>query len=194
MARPYSTVCSIASPADKRRLNREDWIRAALEALAEGGVKAVAVDRLTKVVGASRGSFYWHFKDRRELVEAALELWERKYTTELIPEAEATADPLERLRVVFQTVYEQPADPIEVALATAGDDPIVAPFFLRVTEARIALLRRIFIELGLDEGEADDRAWLAYAFYIGHHQLGRAPGTKALQPERLDRLVELLGS
>jgi hypothetical protein len=43
-------------------------------------------------------------------------------------------------------------------------------------------LRRIFTELGLGEAEANDRAWLAYTFYIGHHQLGRAPQTKALQP------------
>jgi hypothetical protein len=96
--------------------------------------------------------------------------------------------------MVFREVYEQPVDPIEVALATAADDPLVAPVFVRVTEARLALLRRIFVGLGLDEAEADDRAWLAYGFYIGHHQLGRAPGTKALQPDRLDRLVQLLGS
>ena len=46
----------------------------------------------------------------------------------------------------------------------------------------------------MGEAEANDRAWLAYTFYIGHHQLGRAPQTKALQPDHLDRLVALLGS
>jgi hypothetical protein len=55
-------------------------------------------------------------------------------------------------------------------------------------------LRRIFTELGLGEAEANDRVWLAYAFYTGHHQLGRAPQTNALQPDHRDRLVELLGS
>jgi AcrR family transcriptional regulator len=180
--------------AAKKRLTREDWIRAALDALAEGGVNAVAVDRLAKTVGATRGSFYWHFKDRGELIDAALAVWEREYTTELIPDAEAVGDPVERLRYVFREVYEQPVDAIETALAIAVDDPLVAPVFARVTETRLALLRRIFIDLGLGEAEADDRAWLAYAFYIGHHQLGRAPSTRALQPDRLDRLVELLTS
>ena len=191
--KPYSTVRSITTLARRKRLTREDWIRAALDALASGGVAAVAVDRLTKTVGATRGSFYWHFKDRRDLIEAALAQWEREYTIELIPEAEAVSDPLERLRFVFREVYEQPVDPIEVALATALDDPLVAPVFLRVTEARIALLRRIFTALGLEKGEATDRAWLAYAFYVGHHQLRRAPGTRALEPDHLDRLVDLLG-
>jgi AcrR family transcriptional regulator len=173
-------------------LTREDWIRAALDAIAEGGVASVAVDRLAKTVGATRGSFYWHFKDRRELIEAALALWEREYTTELIPDAEAVEDPGERLRLVFREVYEQPADPIEVTLAMAAAEPLVAPVFTRVIEARIALLRRIFTDLGLGDAEASDRAWLAYAFYVGHHQLGHAPGTKALRPDRLDGLVELL--
>ena len=177
-----------------KRLGREDWIRAALDALAAGGMAAVAVDRLAKTVGVTRGSFYWHFKDRRELIEAALALWERENTTDLIPEAEAVGDPLDRLRYVFRQVYEQPVDPIEIALAIAADDPLVAPVFARVTEARIALLRRIFSDLGLAAADAGDRAWLAYAFYVGHHQLGRAPGAAALQPARLDRLADLLGS
>ena len=180
--------------ATRRRLTREDWIRAALGALAEGGVAAVAVDRLAKEVGATRGSFYWHFEDRRALIGAALALWEREYTTELIPEADAVDDPAERLRLIFHRVYEPPADPIEIALAGAADDPLVAPVFLRVTEARIALLRRTLVDLGLAEQDADERAWLAYAFYIGHHQLGRTPGIEALRPHGLDRLVALFGA
>ena len=178
----------------KRRLSREDWIRAALEALAEGGVAGLAVDRLAKAVGATRGSFYWHFKHRDELIEASLALWERENTTELIPEAEAIENPLERLRYLFREVYEQPVDAIEMALVVAADDPLVAPVFGRVTEARLAFLRRIFIDLGLGDGEAGDRAWLAYAFYVGHHQLGRAAATSPLQPARLERTVELLAT
>lgn len=174
---PYSTVRCIAT--------REDWTRAALNALAEGGVSAVAVDRLTTAVGATRGSFYHHFKDRDELVTAALALWEREYTTDLIPEAEAVADPRERLRSLFAHVYEPPAHPIELALAKAADDPLVAPVFARVSAARLALLRSIFLELGHAPDEADARAWLAWAFYVGHHQL---PG----RPARLDRIVDLL--
>ncbi len=184
----------MATRGGKRLLTREDWIRVALEALGEHGVAAVSVDRLGAAVGATRGSFYWHFKDRAELIQAALEQWERENTTDLIPDADAIADPVERLRYLFQEVYEQPVDAIELALATAAGDPLVAPVFARVTRTRRDFLRRIFNELGLSDEEAGDRAWLTYAFYIGHHQLGRTPDTQSLQPERLDRLVELLTS
>lgn len=176
----------------KDLLTPDDWARAALEAIAEGGVAGVAVDRLARRLGASRGSFYWHFTDRGALVDAALERWERENTTDLIPEAEAIPEPVERLREVFRTIYEHPVDPIELTLAAERDDPAVAPVFARATRARIAFLRRIFAQLGLPDADADDRAWLAYAFYLGHHQLASATGTRELAPADLDRLVDLL--
>jgi AcrR family transcriptional regulator len=180
--------------AGKTLLTRQDWTNAALDALAEHGVAGVAVDRLARELGVTRGSFYWHFSDRRELIDAALEQWEREYTTDLLPEVEAVEDPVDRLRFVFREVYERPVDRIEMALAVAADDPLVAPVVARVTRTRRKLLRRIFTGLGLSEEEAFDRAWLAYAFYTGHHQLGRNDEIRVERPNHLDRIVDLLVS
>ena len=93
---------------------------------------------------------------------------------------------------MFREVYERPADPIELALAWNADDPLVAATVARVTKARLGLLERIFTELGLSADEAADRAWLAYAFYAGHHQLGRIADLRDRQPVALDRLARLL--
>lgn len=182
----------MATRAGKRLLGKQDWIRAALDALAQGGVAAVAVDRLARALGATRGSFYWHFKDRSELIEVALEQWEQENTTQLIPEMDAIADPVERLRHLFREVYERQVDAVEIALASAADEPLVAPVCARVTRTRLNFLHRIFTDLGLPDAEAGARAWLAYSFYIGHHQLARNPDTQSLQPTRLDRSVDLL--
>lgn len=182
----------MASRSGRQLLTREDWIGAALRALGEGGVQAVAVDRLAKVVGATRGSFYWHFADRDELIDAALEQWERQNTTELIPPVQAVADPVERLRTLFREVYEREVDAVEIALAAAAAESRVATVFARVTAARLDFLRGIFGDLGLPDEEVDDRAWLAYAFYIGHHQLARNADVRTSRPRELDRLVKLL--
>jgi AcrR family transcriptional regulator len=180
--------------AGKALLTRQDWTRAALDALAEHGVAGVTVDRLARTLGVTRGSFYWHFRDRRELIEAALGEWEREHTTELIPAADAIRDPIERLRYVFREVYETPVERIEMTLASAADHPLVAPAVARVTRTRLDFLRRIFTDLGLADEEASDRAWLAYALYTGHHQLGRNAEIRVDQPPRLDRIVDLLTS
>jgi AcrR family transcriptional regulator len=178
--------------AGKLLLTREDWTGAALVAIGEGGIKAVAVERLAVTLGASRGSFYWHFRDRADLIDAALERWARENTAELVPELDAITDPVKRLRTLLRSVYEQPVDAVELTLSAASDDPVVAPVFARVTRQRIDFLHRIFTDLGLPPSHAAARAWLAYAFYIGHHQLGKNPEASELRPHRLDRVVELL--
>ena len=182
----------MATRRGRTLLTRDDWTRAALDAIAAGGPGSIAVDRLATTLGASRGSFYWHFKDRAELIDAALERWERENTTDLLPELEAVRDPVERLRVLLKSVYEQPVDAIELTLASAGDDPVAGPAFARVTRLRMDAVRRIFTDLGLPAEEAADRAWLVYALYIGHHQLGRNPSVAELRPQTLERLVDLL--
>lgn len=182
----------MATRDGKTLLTRDDWERAALEAIGEGGVGAVAVDRLAKQLHASRGSFYWHFRDRADVIDAALERWARENTTELVPELDAIPDPVNRLRTLLREVYEQPVDAIELTLSSAGDDPVVAPVVARVTRQRIDFLQRIFTDLGLPAAQAADRAWLAYALYIGHHQLAKNPETAAQKPASLDRVVDLL--
>ena len=57
------------------RLDASAWIEAALEALADGGVEAVRVEPLAKALDVTKGSFYWHFADRRALIDAMLTSW-----------------------------------------------------------------------------------------------------------------------
>lgn len=67
------------------RLTRDDWAAAALDALAEGGPPAVAVEPVAARLGASKSSFYWLFDNRQALLAAALERWERVQTDEILP-------------------------------------------------------------------------------------------------------------
>ena len=57
------------------RLGAEDWIRAGLATLARRGVANVRVERLARDLKVTKGSFYWHFKDREALLDAMLETW-----------------------------------------------------------------------------------------------------------------------
>src|SRR5690348_17007444 len=74
MPRPART-----KPKDQKdkviRLDAEAWIAAAFDALADGGVDAVRVEPLAKALAITKGSFYWHFADRRALIDAMLAAW-----------------------------------------------------------------------------------------------------------------------
>jgi AcrR family transcriptional regulator len=161
------------------RLTRDDWVRAALLAIAEGGTAAVAVEPLAVRLGATKGSFYWHFRDRQDLIEAALATWERQATDEIIAGLERIADPVERLRSVLVIAMELEEDEYpDVRLLPSVTDPLVAPVVARVQKKRLASLARCFREMGFSPAESRHRARLANSVYIGwvHQRLVEGKG------------------
>ena len=66
------------------RKSREDWIRAAVIALLAEGPDGVAVQPLARRLGTTKGSFYWHFSSRDELLRAALQRWETVTTDDMM--------------------------------------------------------------------------------------------------------------
>jgi AcrR family transcriptional regulator len=160
----------------RRRLSRQDWVQAALEAIAEGGLAAVAVVPLAKRLGATKGSFYWHFPTREALVLAALADWEQSHTAAVIAEIEAASDdPLQQLRLLFKRVTALAArDRIELALLATADHPTVQPVLDRVTRRRIEFAAQLFQQLGFSGAQARRRALLAYSTYLGYAQLVHA--------------------
>jgi len=185
----------------RTRLSRQAWTEAALQAIADGGLAAVAVVPLAERLGATKGSFYWHFTSREALVEAALSAWEQTTTSAVIEEIEAaSADPLQQLRLLFKRVTELAArDRIELALLATADHPTVRPVLDRVTRRRIDFTAELFRRLGFRRADAKRRALLAYSAYLGHAQLVHAtpqllPRTPAARRAYLDDVLTALTS
>jgi AcrR family transcriptional regulator len=160
----------------RTRLSRQAWVQAALEAIAEGGLAGVAVMPLAKRLGATKGSFYWHFANRDALVQTALADWEQSHTAAVIAEIETSSeDPLQQLRLLFKRVTALAArDRIELALLATADHPTVQPVLDRVTRRRIEFVAQLFQRLGFSRAQATRRALLAYNAYLGHAQLVHA--------------------
>ena len=182
-------------------LTTDDWTRAALVALADGGLPAVAVEPLAKRLGATKGSFYWHFANRDALIEAAVLRWERDHTEAVIGLVDAAPDPLARLRllvglVLNSTVLEEDGS-IELAMLATADHPHVAPVLARVTERRVAYTAGLFADLGWPAEEARRRGLLAVTAYLGYAQLahvapGALPATETDRHRYIDQVVRLL--
>lgn len=69
---------NIAGQNSGWRGSSDVWLRAAYDALLETGVDGVKIQPLAKRLGLSRTSFYWFFKDRKELLDALITLWRHK--------------------------------------------------------------------------------------------------------------------
>lgn len=184
----------------KVKVSREDWLRAALAALAATGVSGVTVDPLAKVLGVTRGSFYWHFKDRDALLEEALLLWESESTLGFIEELAAVPDPRARLEALFYgALTDESVGGLEPAIVAHARHPVVAAVLARVTERRLDYLTALFVEIGLDNATARRQAVGTYAAYLGWIELRRAapdiaPETApSREPPAAEALQHLLG-
>jgi AcrR family transcriptional regulator len=187
---------------DRKRLSAADWTAAALDALATGGIGAIAVEPLAARLGTTKGSFYWHFAHREALLEAALREWERVDTEDVITLVEAVPDAHGRLHALLRTALagdgSHRAGAIELALQPSAGHPLVAPALARVTRRRLDYLAALFVELGFRTPEAARRALLAYTAYLGHAQLAHAtpevaPGDRDL-PGYVDAVIGVLTS
>jgi AcrR family transcriptional regulator len=176
--------------SESTRLSAQDWARAALKAIAAGGLAAVAVEPLARTLGVTKGSFYAHYRNRDELITAALAEWARSHGDEGLAGLAAIADPAQRLRELLTTVVHavQPLAP-SVHLSLLGDrnDPRVNDAVRRVNRARLELLTRTYRELGLPPDRAASRARVAYAAILGLLHLAQtdpdAPHADALADE-----------
>jgi AcrR family transcriptional regulator len=149
-----------------------DWARAALAAIAQGGIAAVAVESVAADLGATKGSFYWHFKNRDALIQAALDMWQQSRTESVIEELNHEPDPAERLRKLLEAAFERvPADRAEIALLANPGHPAATAAVRRVAQRRITYIAEQLENLGWDQGEAQDRAVVMYYTYVGYLQM-----------------------
>jgi AcrR family transcriptional regulator len=158
----------------KRALSAEAWAAAALDAMALGGLEAVAVEPLARRLNVTKGSFYWHFPNREALIKAALELWEQRETLDVVAGLEREPDPYQRIVDLFKranTSYK--AGRLYLALAAAADDVRVSEVVQRVSARRVQYLEQCYRALGMGADEAPLWATFAYATFIGNQQVHR---------------------
>ena len=173
------------------RLSAEAWAQAALDVIAEQGVAAVAVEPLARRLGVTKGSFYWHFPSRDALLQAALERWEQVEQETVFGSVEQVPEPRERLRALFLVVAHQvKLHTIYSELLKALDHPTVKPVIERVSKRRLDYLTASMRQAGMGRADAQHRARLAYAAYVGFLQLNLQLHQPRLQHDEFEAYVE----
>jgi AcrR family transcriptional regulator len=170
------------------RLSVADWLQAGYTLLAEQGVRALKVERLCQQVGATRGSFYWHFQDMDSYRAALVESWNTFLEQDRQSRAELdTLPPRERLSAMMIALVRPQHWMLERAMREwARTDPVAAA---NIREADRRLLRSVtkaYSDSGFSPADAKLRAELTFAAGIGllHLTGSAAQAQKAAQHER----------
>lgn len=175
-------------------MSQDEWISGAFEALCEGGIDALRVEPLAKRLGVTKGSFYWHFDNRRALHIAMLESWEQQSTSAMIDQIDRiTGSPAQQLRdLMHQATAPNPvSDAIETAIRSwAMTDDVVAQATQRVDERRLDYAANLLRGSGLPAAAARRRARLLYRALIGEYTW-RTSGGPTITKRELDELLDM---
>ncbi len=176
-------------------LSRKDWIDFALQKLSKEGIDKVTVAALARDLKVTKGSFYWHFKDRDDLLQAMLVRWEETGSEVVFSEVKRVGgDAKRRLKHMSDIIFKRYGDQLnfELALREWGrKDPKIRHFIAQEDERRMDYMRGLFAEIYDDPRIAEAKAWLLFSLYIGETTI-TAPVKKQNREELLWVCMESL--
>lgn len=161
-----------ATAESRATLDRDAWVRAASDVLAEHGVEGVRVEDLAKRLSVTKGSFYWHFKHRQDLLSGVLDLWKDGRIRDIVKQTRAEPGK-ERERIyhvidVYRTARNGKGMAVELAVREwARRDPLAAAVVKEVDAKRLDCAATLFAACGLPQAEAVSRSMLLYAYVFG---------------------------
>jgi AcrR family transcriptional regulator len=158
--------------------------------LVDEGIDHVRVDALAGHLGVTRGSFYWHFRDRQDLLRQVLQAWSEDSTRQLTRRLKtAGSDPLAQLRDVISLPFRGRsawrAARIELAIrAWARRDDMARVAVEEADDSRIAYHTQVFHALGFGVEEAAMRAFLLYSYEVAESLMPRQGSAGERQARR----------
>jgi AcrR family transcriptional regulator len=195
LPRPARSKSRRKPPAQARpaRLDSAAWIAAAFDALADGGVDAVRVEPLAKALDITKGSFYWHFADRRALIDAMLGSWASGRIAAIRAHVAGSSAPAAALRELAD-LYTHRANvrglAIELAIRSlARSDDEAAKAVRAVDRERLRQVAQLFARLGWPTADAQARAILFYSYLFGQSLLDAQVVPAAARDDAIHALI-----
>jgi AcrR family transcriptional regulator len=148
------------------------WIDAAIAHLVKANVEDIRIEELSRELGVSKGSFYWHFRNRDHLLDRVLEHWLDRATVQVTRWARGGASASERLLRILslpaRTPPEKRGADLELAIRSwARRDQRAADMVRKVDRMRAEFLSELMQELGFTGEEVRRRAAIAQSFMLG---------------------------
>ncbi|QQD17918.1 TetR/AcrR family transcriptional regulator [Spongiibacter nanhainus] len=173
-----STSSSQDSKQDTR-LSHSDFVLEAFAIIAEtGSYEQVTIDNLCRRLKVSKGSFYWHFKNRAAMIDSVVEAWSGRLHQNIYGDIEKDAKgnasaSIRQIVTVWQTSNIAAID--RVMRNWACKDERVSEAVAKADLLILGYLKDKFIALGIDPIEAHRRARLLIAIGIAQPQLTHLP-------------------
>jgi AcrR family transcriptional regulator len=178
-------------------LSVEDWVAAANELLASENIRGVQIQALCMKLKVTKGSFYWHFSSRQDLLGALLNSWRRRMTLNIYNKlgrvSTGAVSTLRALLALPRKKFSAAGAAIEMSIRDWGRRETVAHDALKeVDEIRLRSFEQSFQRLGFSAREARIRGYIAYAIMMGDSILKETLREEIDTEEFVEIAVQLL--
>lgn len=151
-----------------KQLTTHDWLDHALQVLAQQGLAAVAVEPLAKSLGVTKGSFYWHFSNRQQLISELLKFWqeiEQDYLQRLLQDLQ---HPEALFKQALTLLLEDDTNKgVFLAISNQQDNEEARRYYVAAVERRHHLFKKILKAAGFSSKKAELQASQLYVAYLG---------------------------
>jgi len=162
------------NPTTSARLTAPDWTECALTVLKEAGLEAVQITTLAKQLKVTRGSFYWHFDSREDLLNALLAEWRARNTGVMVDAIRDVGSLDDGILALFSVWVDHTRfDPrLDQAIRDwARHDERLRNIVTAEDDARVGAIARFFERFDYPENEAFIRARVIYFTQISYFAL-----------------------
>ena len=148
----------------------EDWIKKGIELFAQGGVDALNVEKMAKILNCTKGSFYHHFKSREDYISRIIEYYTKTRKNMLESMGSFYNSPIEKLSRVLVGVFKNPRGlDFEFQLRNFAETNEKAKISLNNLEReRLTYVSVLLEDCGVEN--PPQRAEMIYNYYLGWYQ------------------------
>jgi AcrR family transcriptional regulator len=178
-----------------QRVSKAQWLDMGLEVLETDGIAGVRIEILAKRLGISKSGFYWHFKNRDQLLNELLNHWSRELTEVATTNPEMLAlEPKNRIIKTAEMILEYDLTRYEIPIRQwALHDAVAARAVRKVNRLRLSFLSEAFSELGFTGDDLDMRVMLFVCYHTWESPMFREISRKRRR-ELIAKRIELLTS
>lgn len=150
----------------RRGVSKAEWLEAALNQLAFRSVSSISIESLARNLGIAKSGFYWHFKDRNDLLSELLTFWAHEMTEVVTDNPElAKLKPKKRLFKTAEMILDNDLIRYEIGIRQwALNDKVAAKAARAVNKARLDYSAQAFLDYGFSKDEAEVRGMI-YCVY-----------------------------
>jgi AcrR family transcriptional regulator len=183
----------MSNPKIRRGVSKAEWLEMGLQALSEGGVNTLTIEGLARSLGINKAGFYWHFKNRKDLLHHLLDYWTHELT-EVVTENQdiLTLDPKNRLIKTAEMIIDFELTRYDLAIRQwAQQDTEAARAVRKVNRLRMNFIRNAFAELGFKGDDLEMRTMLFTCYHSLESPMFPEISRKRRR-EQISKRIELL--